>query len=135
MKNYGLIGRIVMWALMLISIIFTIGVANSGSTDGFVSYGMMLTYITAGLAVLAAIFSLFIDPTQIKGVAVGAGAFILVLAIAYGMSDGSDYEMYAKFEITESTSRMVSMGLNTFIILGVLAVASVLYSAISSMFK
>ncbi len=135
MKNYGLIGRIVMWALMLISIIFTIGIAYSGSTDNFVSYGMWLTYITAGLAVIAAIFSLFIDPTQIKGVAIGAGAFILVLAIAYGMSDGSDYEMYAKFEITENTSRMVSMGLNTFIILGLLAVASVLYSAISSMFK
>lgn len=135
MKNYGLIGRIVMWALMLVSVIFIIGVVNNGSTSGFVSFGMMLTYITAILAVLAAIFSLFIDPTQIKGVAIGAIAFLVVLGVAYGMSDGSDYEMYAKFDITESTSKMVSMGLNTFIILGILAVASVLYSAISSMFK
>jgi hypothetical protein len=133
--NYGLIGRIVMWALMLISVILFVTAVNSSATDGFVAYGMYLTYAAVALAVLGSVFSLIIDPSNLKSVALGLVAFIVVLGVAYGISDGSDYEMYAKYDVTESTSRMVSMGINTFIILSILAVVSILYSAISSVLK
>ncbi|MCT4623382.1 MAG: hypothetical protein N4A46_07135 [Schleiferiaceae bacterium] len=133
--NYGLIGRIVMWALMLISVILFVTAVNSSATDGFVAYGMYLTYAAVALAVLGSVFSLIIDPSNLKSVALGLVAFIVVLGVAYGISDGSDYEMYAKYDVTESTSRMVSMGINTFIVLSILAVVSILYSAISSVLK
>ena len=75
---------------------------------------------------------MIINPSTIKGTLIGLGAILLIFAVAYGMSDGSDYEIY---EVTEGTSKMVSMGLNSFFILGLLAVLSVIYSAVSSIFK
>jgi hypothetical protein len=134
--NYGLASRIVMWAVMLISVIFGMIVFfGDGSTDGFVSFGMYLTYGAAILAVLGSVFSLVIDPSNIKKVALYIVAFIAVMLIAYGISDGSDYEMYAKYDVTEQTSRIVSMGINAFIILTILALGSIIYSAISSVTK
>ena len=132
MKNYGLISSIVLWALVAIAVIFTITVMTSGNTDTFVSYGLNLTWITFALVILSSIVGMIINPQTIKGTLIGLGAILLVFAVAYGMSDGSDYELY---EVTEGTSRMVSMGLNAFFILGLLAVLSVIYSAVSSIFK
>ena len=121
---------------MLISVIFGMIVFfGDGSTDGFVSFGMYLTYGAAILAVLGSVFSLVIDPSNIKKVAIYIVAFIVVMLVAYGISDGSDYEMYAKYDVTEQTSRIVSMGINAFIILTILAIGSIIYSAISSVLK
>ena len=134
--NYGLVGRIVMWAVMLISVVFTIGVANDASTNSFVSFGMYLTYGAVALAILGSVFSLIIDPSNLKSVAISLGAFVVVMLIAYGISGDDDYAMYQeKYDITEGVFKMVTMGINTFIILGVLAVGAILYSTITSIFK
>ena len=141
-----LISRIVAGVIILISLVLWINIAGIGETPTpeeraslgtLVSWGYILVYIAIAFAVLSSIFSLITNPETIKGTVIGIVAITAVFGIAYGMSDGSDYMMYVDkgMEIDESTSRLVSTGLNSFIILAVLALLSVVYSAVTSIFK
>jgi len=73
------------------------------------------------------------DPGKMKGTAIGIGAMILVFVVSYVLASGEVLKSYG--DVTESTSRMVGMGLISFYILLVLAVLSIVYASVSRLLK
>ncbi len=107
--------------------------SEGGISGTLVNYGLFLTVVTAIIGVFSAGFSIFINPTGVKNVLIGLGAFVVIIGLSYVLADGSDFEKYK--EVTEDTSKMVSMGLNMFYITSLLALLSVVYSAVARIFK
>ena len=135
--SYPLVSRIVSIVLILVGLIMWVLLAYDNENDGlvgsFVSYGKWMVIIGAILAVLSFIAGIAINPASIKGVIIGLVVVAVIGGISYGLADGSDFEMYK--DVDESTSRLVSTGLNAFYIVGLLAVLSVLYSGVARFFK
>lgn len=135
--SYPLISRIVSIVLILVGLIMWVMLAYDNENDGlvgsFVAYGKWMVIIGAILAVLSFIAGIAINPASIKGVIIGLVIVAVIGGISYGLADGSDFAMYK--DVDESTSRLVSTGLNAFYIVGLLAVLSVLYSGVARFFK
>ncbi|MCH8555410.1 MAG: hypothetical protein LAT76_09645 [Schleiferiaceae bacterium] len=99
----------------------------------FLSY---LAFFTAvGAVLFSSIGGLLKSPGALKRSLIGLGALVLIFIIAYALSSGADYTNYAKFEITEETSKWVSTGLNMFYITGLLAIASLVWSSFGRIVK
>lgn len=107
------------------------------------NYGIGLTYILVGVAVLGAILSSVLgivrNPGGLKQAAIGIGAFVVVFGIAYVMASDAvpqtSLSAEEMEEITGSVSRNVGTGLYAFYILFLAAVAAIVYSEISKLFK
>ncbi len=135
--SYPLISRIISIVLILIGVIMWVMLGLDNENDGlvgsFVVYGKWMVIIGAILAVLSFIAGIVINPASIKGVIIGLVVVAVIGGISYGIADGSDFAMYK--DVDESTSRLVSTGLNAFYIVGLLAVLSVVYSGVARLFK
>jgi hypothetical protein len=136
-SSYPLIARIVSIVLMLIGVIMWVILAYDTENDGlvstFVSYGKWMVIIGFILAVLSSVMSLVINPASIKGVIIGIIAIGVIFGLSYIMADGTVLPSYKN--VDESTSKIVSTGLNSFYIIGLLAVLSVVYSGVARIFK
>ncbi|GGH70959.1 MAG: hypothetical protein EP346_12895 [Bacteroidetes bacterium] len=100
----------------------------------------MAIYVTIGILVLGVIAALasslrgmVVNPVGMKNALIGVGALGLIVVISLGLADGSDYANYKN--TTEETAYYVSAGMNAFYITGLLAVLSVLYSAVARIIK
>ena len=95
---------------------------------------MYIAYVTLALVVL--LVFIFV----IKGLAAGnlkrtlasVGIFLLIVVIAYVMADGVETEMRDGEILSQSGSQWVGTGLNTFYILAVVAIGSMIYSGIKN---
>jgi hypothetical protein len=99
----------------------------------FVSYIAFFTAI--GAVLLSSIGGLLKSPGALKRSLIGVGALVVIFILAYVISSGADYANYAKFEITEETSKWVSTGLNMFYITGLLAIVSLVWSSFGRIVK
>lgn len=134
LSKLPLIGRILGIVLGLIGVVMFIMVAtNEDSAPGYVSYGMITTYISVIIAVLSFVLSLAVNPSGIKGVGIGLAAIIVVGVLSYATADGSDYVNYK--DVTEETAKAVSAMLNAFYIIGAGALLAVVYSLVSRVTK
>jgi len=106
---------------------------NDGLVSTFVSYGKWMVIIGFVLAVLSFVMSLVINPGSIKGVIIGLVAIGVIFGLSYVLADGTVLPSYKN--VDESTSKIVSTGLNSFYIIGLLAVLSVVYSGVARIFK
>ncbi len=136
-NNYALIARIISAVIMLIAIVMWIILAMDTANDGligvFVTYGNWMVIITTIMAVLSFVMAMIINPETIKGVVVGLGAVLVIFGLSYVLADSTVYPSYG--DITEGTSKLVSTGLNSFYIVGLLAVLSVVYSGVARILK
>jgi hypothetical protein len=80
------------------------------------------------VALLGAVAGMVINPAGIKQMAIGTGVVALVLAISWGLADGSDYVNYTAWEISEGMSQFSGMLLYAIYIFSGLAVLSVGFS-------
>lgn len=134
-----LAATIIMIVLMLIGAGMWLAIAfskeeNDAVISAFVSYGKWLIIIGFFAAIFSFIYSIIVNPSQLKGVLVGLGAVVVIGGLSYLMADGSDFMKY-KGLVDEGTSKMVSAGLNAFYIVGALAILSVLYSGVARLTK
>jgi hypothetical protein len=138
-NSYPLIARIVSIVLMLIGVIMWVVLAytaddqNEGIVNAFVTYGKWMVIIGFVLAVLSSVMSLVINPGAIKGAVIGIIAIAVIFGLSYVLADGTVLPSYKN--VDESTSKLVSTGLNSFYIIGLLAVLSVVYSGVARIFK
>lgn len=138
-SSYPLIARIISIVLMLIGVIMWVVLAytaddqNDGIVNAFVTYGKWMVIIGFILAVLSSVMSLVINPGSIKGAIIGIVAIAVIFGLSYVMADGTVLPSYKN--VDESTSKLVSTGLNSFYIIGLLAVLSVVYSGVARIFK
>jgi len=100
----------------------------------------LTAYLMLGIVLVFVIFfviqNLITHPHTLKTALIGAGAFFLVLIIAYAVSGGdtTDY-FYNNIKATDAESRMVGAGLIAFYILIVVAALSMLFAGAKKMIK
>ena len=83
---------------------------------------LVLIYVIKGLAA-----------GNIKKTLISIGAFVLVVAISYALSEGVETVMKDGDILTEGKSRLVGTGLRTFYILAFVAIGSMLFSGIKKL--
>ena len=137
------VNQIVMFAFMAIGLILMImtmgiettedGCVNCGAEGLFIGFSYFLLVITLIAALAGTAMTAVSDPGKMKGTAIGIGAMILVFVVSYVLASREVLKSYG--DVTESTSRMVGMGLISFYILLVLAVLSIVYASVSRLLK
>ena len=112
--------------------------AATGDT-GLVEPIAWIAYITLGLVlafVIVFIFkNLFTNSSGLKSTLFGLGGFLLVAVISYVISNGVETPMREGRVLSESGSKFVSMGLNMFYILAILAVLSMIFGGVKKLIK
>lgn len=113
--------------------------AQSGAMNGM----FWITYILLAAAVFFALLftlkNLFSNPASLKKSLFVIGGFLLVVAIAYVLSSGTDVsieEMANRgVDTTETTIKRIGMGLNVFFILTVIAVVLMILPGLKRLFS
>ncbi|NAS10403.1 hypothetical protein [Poritiphilus flavus] len=109
--------------------------------SGAMNFMFIITYLLLGIAVVVSLLftlkNLFSNPKSLKKTLFIIVGFLLVVAIAYVLSDGADGTVEAMASrgvaTTESTVKKIGMGLNVFFILTVVAVGSMIWGGIKKM--
>ena len=99
---------------------------TAAGIDGFI----YTSYFIFALVVIAVvIFGLKgLMSGNIKNTLIILGAFIVVVALSYGLADGTPMELTDDTMLSESGSKWVGAGLYAFYILGAIAIASMIAS-------
>lgn len=83
---------IIIWVLALIGVIiffFSTDEKTGGMVGTFVTYGLILTVVATGLALIFSVLNVFKDKDNLKQVLTGVGLLILILIISYVLSDSN----------------------------------------------
>lgn len=105
-------------------------------TNTMLTWTYILFGLTAVFTIAFPVVYLIMNPRKGKSVFIGIVGFIVLYLISHGLASGDIAgNVYEKHNITETTSRFVGAMLNSTYILGALAVLSIIYSGISSLFN
>jgi len=128
------ISSIAMLILIILGIILFV-MSITGNVDPIL-YG---SYVYFGIGVVVAIFGgvmgLMANPGSIKGMAIGIVGMLVVLGIAYGMADGSDYVNYEALELSEGMSRFSGMLLYAIYILFGASIVTLVFARVYSLMR
>lgn len=81
---------IIVWGLALIGVvIFFFSTDEKGIIGTFVTYGLILTIIATGLAILFSVLNIFKNQEDFKKVLISAGLVVLLLIVSYVLSDSN----------------------------------------------
>jgi hypothetical protein len=118
---------------------------NSALVDSMFNPFAFIIYTVLVLVLAFVVFfvvkELLTGGGNIKNTLIGVGAFLVILAIAYGVSGGDPLvgvdKIYAYDDVlaTESESRLVGGGLVAFYILSVMAIGTLVFSGIKKMIR
>lgn len=123
-----MIGRIVMWTLAILGIIFTVMIFTGNETG--IDGGLWITYLAFGLCALSVlVFSLL---GLSKKSIISTGAFVGLVVLAYLLSDGS---VQPGWNISETSSKWIGAGLIMMYVAMAGAVGAILFGEISRMLK
>jgi len=107
--------------------------------SGAMNTMFLITYLLLGIAVVASllftIMNLLANPKGLKKTLFVVVGFLLVVAIAYVMSSGTDVSADYAAMSTESTVKKIGMGLNVFFILVIVAVVAILLPGVKKLFS
>ena len=129
---------IIIISFILISIypFFTAGF-NSGLVNILFAYLYVFLGLSIGLVILGKLYEDMINILY-KGFAaiypklIIAGPLLVILILSYFLSDGNVEAGYIQYEITSSTSKLVSMGMNLTLILLLISITALLIGSIKS---
>ncbi|KAA3625226.1 MAG: hypothetical protein DWP94_01490 [Flavobacterium sp.] len=101
---------------------------NGGGLDA----QLYIAYITLALTLFIVLVYVLKETFSgnLKKTLMSIGAFLLVVIIAYFMSEGVETEMRDGEMLSANGSKWVGTGLNTFYILAIVAIGSMIYSGI-----
>jgi hypothetical protein len=125
----------ILWYLLPERDMPTAEAAQSGAMNAM----FMITYLLLGIAVVASLvytlLNLFSNPKGLKKTLFVIVGFLLVVAIAYVMSSGTDVAPDYAAMSTESTVKRIGMGLNVFFILTIVAIGAIVLPGIKKIFS
>ncbi|MAO07863.1 MAG: hypothetical protein CL596_04035 [Alteromonas sp.] len=129
--------KIVALILGVVGIVFWFLILSKGddaieATGEGVDPMLYIAYITLGIVLLFVLIFVLkgIFSGDLKKTLMSVGAFLVVVVIGYVMSSGSieGLPLVDGAPVTESTSKWVGAGLNTFYILALLAILAMIFS-------
>jgi hypothetical protein len=131
----GLIG-VVFLARILIADDGSI-VASAEAQQSLVTPFLWLAYIILLLILVIVVFYVIkgLFRGNIKTTLITIGAFVLVVGIAYVLTDGSEVQLKDGGTLSASGSHWISAGLGVFYILAAIAVASMFISGVKKLIK
>ena len=113
--------------------------AAEAAQSGAMNFMFIITYFLLAVAVVVSLVftlkNLFSNPQGLKKTLLVLGGLLLVVAISYVMSSGTDVAPEFMAMSNEGTVKNIGMGLNVFFILTIIAVASLVLPAIKNMFS
>ncbi|EAR02266.1 hypothetical protein [Maribacter sp. HTCC2170] len=125
----------ILWYMLPEKDMPTAEAAQSGAMNTM----FMITYLLLGIAVVASLvftlMNLFANPKGLKKTLFVVVGFLLVVAIAYVMSSGTDVAADYAAMTTESTVKKIGMGLNVFFILTIVAIGAIVLPGIKKLFS
>ena len=113
-------------------------IENSASVQAsVVTPFLILAYIIFGLVVLLVLFFVLkgLFSGNLKRTLISIGAFILIIAVAYFLTDGSEVRMKDGDILSASASHWVGAGLVTFYILASVAILLMFVSGVRKLIK
>jgi hypothetical protein len=132
-KGSALFGNIALWGISVLGVVFFVMIM-SGKDSG-IDAGLYLTYAAFALGIVLAlasgVMSLF-SGGNIKDSLLPIGAFLALFAISYVLADGS---VKPEWNISASTSKLISAGLNMTALAIVVAVGVALFGAVKKLIK
>jgi len=131
----GLIG-IVFLARILIADDGSI-VASAEAQQSLITPFLWLAYIILLLILVMVVFFVIkgLFRGNIKTTLISIGAFVLVIGLAYVLTDGNEVQLKDGGTLSASGSHWISAGLGMFYILGVVAVAAMFISGVKKLIK
>lgn len=131
----GLIG-IVFLARILIADDGSI-VASADAQQSLVTPFLYLAYIILLLILVMVIFFVIkgLFRGDIKTTLISIGAFVLVIGLAYVLTDGNEVQLKDGGTLSASGSHWISAGLGVFYILAAVAVATMFLSGVKKLIK
>ena len=136
--NTAKILRIFLTVLLVISAVLFVMfyMQGEGLTGTVLTWAYILLAFTAAITLIFPLLYFIMNPGKAKTVLIGIVGFVVLFFIAYSISTGSIVgDVYEKFAITESASRIIGASLLMTYILGGLTVLSIVYAGISNLFK
>jgi len=130
--------RIFLAVLLVISaVLFVIFyVQGEGFTTTVMTWAYILLAITVAITIIFPIVFFIMNPRKGKSVLIALVGFVVLYLIAHSISTGSiTGDVYEKFDISEATSRFIGAILYMTYILGGVAILSIVYAGVSSLFK
>jgi uncharacterized membrane protein len=105
--------------------------ATGEGLDGF----LYIAYITFAIVLLFVIVFVLkgLMAGDIKKTLVTVGAFLAVVILSYVMADGVETVMKDGDILSASGSKWISTGINAFVILGVIAIGSMVFSGLKKL--
>ncbi len=107
----------------------------SGVVDAFMNIAYIVFFVTVAIVLVFVLKGLFSG--NIKKTLLTVGLFAAIVIISFALSSGTDLDLtqFTKKgdDITEAISKNVGAGLITFYILGVLAIASMLFGSVKKL--
>jgi hypothetical protein len=104
-----------------------------------ISWGLYISYIIFGVAVLAAIVLPLINtvknPSSLIKSGIGVGILVVVFIVSYVIADSELSAIGRGLGVTESSVKWIGAGLIMFYIALFVAIGGLLYSEISKAFK
>jgi len=117
--------------------------AAEAAQSGAMNFMFVITYLLLGIAVVVSLLfslaNLFANPKSLKKTLIIIGGFLLVVAFAYVLADGTDIDLDAMasrgIETSETTVKRIGTGLNLFFLLVIIAVGSMVFGGFKKMFN
>jgi len=147
--NFQNIIKIVSGLLGILGVIFLLRIMSLGddqikmdasmgdfsSVSPLISLALFILSIAVIVTLVFSIITLASDPKKLKKAMIASGMFLLVIAIAYGVSEGVETPMKDDKVLSASGSRLVGTGIVSFYMLTVIAFGSMMFSAIKKIIK
>lgn len=105
-------------------------------TDLLLYWGYALIIFVVVATLLATLFIILRNPKASVKLLIAIALVVVIAIVAYAVS-GNEFStaQLEKLKISESTSRMVGAGLVITYLLGIVAILSIAYTAVSRLFK
>lgn len=146
--NLNKILKIVVGAIFVIGAFFLIRVVAAGDdaikddaalqdsiVSPFITISVIILVITALITLLFSIKNIISDGAKMKKTLISIVAFLVVVAIGYGLSKGVQVMKDGEELVSESGSRWSEAGLYAFYFLGIAAIAVMLLGGVKKMTK
>jgi len=100
-----------------------------------ISLALIILSIAIVVTVIFSIMNLASDPKKLKKAMIVSGLFLLVIAIGYALSEGTETPMKDGKVLSASGSRLVGTGIVSFYMLIAIAFGSMMFSGIKKIIK
>jgi hypothetical protein len=102
--------------------------ATGEGLDGFLYIAYVMFALVLFLVIIFVLKGLIAG--DIKKTLITVGAFLVVIVISYVMADGVETLMKDGETLSESGSRWISTGINAFVLLGIIAIGSMVFGGV-----